>query len=333
MIGFTTQLETLLADGELAVAIERVIDYLKGSAPQLLNEAILQSSRLARVKREQSLGIISDDDARRELARITAGVLDFVQQLPRRLALYAPEHAPLPLPSSPSAVLPAPTNAPGEKVLDHRRLKNIEWLQQGSLAARSVCRIVTHGSLGSGFLIGGGLVVSNNHVLFDEVVFRAVAEFGFEEDAHGKAKAPVRYRLDPDSLRTDLALDVSVMRVMEEAGKPPIEEWGALSFESARVPAIDDHVNIIQHPEGGPKKIAVGANQVVNVFEYRLQYLTETMRGSSGAPVFNDEWRVVAMHCAGGNMLANTAGDRRFVNEGILSAYVLGVIGADAHPA
>jgi V8-like Glu-specific endopeptidase len=40
-------------------------------------------------------------------------------------------------------------------------------------------------------------------------------------------------------------------------------------------------------------------NQVVEVTENCVQYLTDTMAGSSGAPVFNEEWQVVALHREG----------------------------------
>jgi V8-like Glu-specific endopeptidase len=80
---------------------------------------------------------------------------------------------------------------------------------------------------------------------------------------------------------------------------------------------------IIQHPQGGPKQIALTANQVVNVYEHRLQYTTDTLPGSSGSPVFNDDWQVIAIHHAGGNLISNSRGDRRFVNQGILLSYIL----------
>ena len=64
------------------------------------------------------------------------------------------------------------------------------------------------------------------------------------------------------------------------------------------------------------------ANQVVGLWEYRLQYSTDTMPGSSGSPVFNDLWQVIALHHAGGDLQSNDQGDRRFVNEGILMSAI-----------
>jgi endonuclease G len=81
-------------------------------------------------------------------------------------------------------------------------------------------------------------------------------------------------------------------------------------------------VTIIQHPNGGLKQIALTANQVVGLWEHRLHYTTDTMPGSSGAPVFNDLWQVIAIHHAGGNLQVNDKGDRRFFNEGILMSAI-----------
>jgi hypothetical protein len=54
-----------------------------------------------------------------------------------------------------------------------------------------------------------------------------------------------------------------------------------------------------------------------------VQYITSTLTGSSGSPVFNDNWEIVALHHAGG-MLPEPDTQRRFFrNEGILIASIL----------
>jgi endonuclease G len=89
-------------------------------------------------------------------------------------------------------------------------------------------------------------------------------------------------------------------------------------------PKVDDRVSIIQHPNGGPKQIAVTNNRVINLFEPFLHYMTDTLPGSSGSPVLSDNWRVVAIHHAGGNVRKNTRGDLVWANEGILISSLLG---------
>ncbi len=109
----------------------------------------------------------------------------------------------------------------------------------------------------------------------------------------------------------------------------PLEAWGHLELSTGPgKPKVGDHVTIIQHPLGGPKQVAITANQVVNLFEHRLQYTTDTQPGSSGSPVFDDRWKVIALHHAGGNMISNSRGDRMFANEGILASHILKAIGS-----
>jgi V8-like Glu-specific endopeptidase len=41
---------------------------------------------------------------------------------------------------------------------------------------------------------------------------------------------------------------------------------------------------------------------VVFVGETRIEYLMDTMPGSSGSPVFDQDWSVVALHHSGGRL-------------------------------
>ena len=76
-------------------------------------------------------------------------------------------------------------------------------------------------------------------------------------------------------------------------------------------------VNIIQHPGGAPQQVALRDNfllaraaesEAANV----LHYTADTDGGSSGAPVFNDEWQLVALHHGAAEDESGTP-----VNEGI----------------
>lgn len=81
---------------------------------------------------------------------------------------------------------------------------------------------------------------------------------------------------------------------------------------------VGDCLSIIQHPGGELKQLALRENELVDVLEFHLHYLTDTGRGSSGSPVFNDQWEVVALHHSGvpkrenGNIVAVGAGPPRW---------------------
>ena len=74
---------------------------------------------------------------------------------------------------------------------------------------------------------------------------------------------------------------------------------------------------IIQHPGGGQKQIALSHNVVAFADDRRLQYLTDTLEGSSGSPAFDMDWKVVALHHAGGWLREPGTKQRVYRNEGI----------------
>jgi V8-like Glu-specific endopeptidase len=58
---------------------------------------------------------------------------------------------------------------------------------------------------------------------------------------------------------------------------------------------------IAQHPDGKPLKLAVDTESVigVNANQTRVRYATNTEPGSSGSPVFDFDWNLVALHHLG----------------------------------
>ena len=78
-----------------------------------------------------------------------------------------------------------------------------------------------------------------------------------------------------------------------------------------------------KHPGGGPKQIALTHNMVTYVDDNVVQYLTDTMPGSSGSPVFNAAWEVVALHHSGGWLREPGDKEKLFRNEGIAIGQVL----------
>ena len=57
-----------------------------------------------------------------------------------------------------------------------------------------------------------------------------------------------------------------------------------------------EKLNIIHHPNGDYKQISIRANTFVGLDDTRIFYETDTAQGSSGSPVFNDQWQVVGLH-------------------------------------
>jgi V8-like Glu-specific endopeptidase len=56
---------------------------------------------------------------------------------------------------------------------------------------------------------------------------------------------------------------------------------------------------------------------VTSVFARTVTYLTDTEPGSSGSPVFNSAWEVVALHAGAVTAVDPRTGDDIYENEGI----------------
>jgi V8-like Glu-specific endopeptidase len=311
-------IKSLLAANEVKLALEQLISFLRGvDSVELYNEAILHMSQLSRLQKQERLGLLGPGDANTQRARITHSVLQLLDAIPGQLQRQRSSSG------APVKGFTAPAETRLEKIFGISHLRSISWLHHGIEVSRSVCRILTPRDRGTGFLVAGPWLLTNQHVIPDaQVAADTWVEFGYEEDRFQRLTPSHRYRLRPDTLQTDATLDVCLVRLEEDPRHPPLSSWGTLELAPSASPKPGDHVTIIQHPQGGPKQIALTANQVVNLYEHWLQYSTDTLPGSSGSPVFNDDWKVVAIHHAGGELVANARGDKVFANQGILMASV-----------
>ncbi|MCC3649925.1 endonuclease [Streptomyces sp. S07_1.15] len=190
-----------------------------------------------------------------------------------------------------------------ERLMGRNDLIDVGFLEAGWLASRSVGRVVVRGRgahYGTGFLVSPSLLLTNNHVLRDqEEAGRGVVEFNFQTGADGTAPDPVAFCLEPSRFfATDRDLDFTVVAVAARSteGKP-LSAFGMLPLDEAQGKAIlGEMVNIVQHPNGEPKQLALRENRVMDLLETFVHYETDTAPGSSGSPVFNDQWEVVALH-------------------------------------
>lgn len=192
-----------------------------------------------------------------------------------------------------------------ERVLHTNDLMGLRFFEQGLRVASAVGRIHIRDErgqsqgYGTGFLVSPRLLLTNHHVLANAAqAKRSLVEFNYQETANAEMLPSRVFSLAPSELfLSDADLDYALVAV---APNPHLATYGWLPLiEEQGKLLVGETVNIIQHPNGEPKQLAIRNNQVVDELELFLHYQTDTSPGSSGSPVFNDQWEVVALHHSG----------------------------------
>ena len=246
-------------------------------------------------------------------------------ETPKRIALRAARLGVSPVRAAelmePSVATTDPAELGFERVLGRKDFMALDYLERGTRAARSVCRIVIRSGnaivgFGTGFLIAPRVLITNNHVLGSAAdAAGSLAEFNFQRRLDGSPERVTSFALRPQDLfLTDTALDFSIVAVAEASNQDALSQFGFLPLLKAEGKvSISEAVSIIQHPDGQEKQLALRENEVIDLLESFIHYRTDTAPGSSGSPVFNDQWEVVALHHSGvperdaqGRILATT---------------------------
>ncbi|MER9687917.1 MULTISPECIES: DNA/RNA non-specific endonuclease [unclassified Mesorhizobium] len=197
-----------------------------------------------------------------------------------------------------------------ERIIGGDNLLGTAFLKIGTKVSRTVARVVVRGPAGAtlGFgtasLVSPRLVMTNNHVFPDILAAQfSEVEFDYETGEDGRPLPLSVFRLEPSMFfYTDPDLDFTIVAVTERSqdGRSSIGDFGfnRLTEELGKV-VLGESVNIVQHPDGRPKQIALQQNELIDRLENFLHYRTDTLPGSSGSPVFNNQWEMIALHHSG----------------------------------
>lgn len=213
-----------------------------------------------------------------------------------------------------------------EKIIGENTLRDMYILKLALDASKAVIRIVTPSSLGTGFVIGSNMIMTNNHVIRDsQSAQKSQYIFNYQIDQFGKELPIQIYEANPDGIfYTNNELDFSIIELLDTPdGVIPLRPNAKRVFR-------DERVSIIQHPGGHYKKISIQNNFVAYSDENILQYTTSTEPGSSGSPVFNDEFETIAIHHSGGMLLEPGSQTRSLRNAGTSMIAILKDIGENA---
>jgi endonuclease G, mitochondrial len=213
----------------------------------------------------------------------------------------------------------------------------VSFLVEGTRTRRAIGFIEvntpTASELGSGFLVSSRLFMTNQHVVRDAIAAQSASvTFDREMDENGRPRATTVFQLAPEvcaifSPENDLdyALVALGTRI---SGEATLADLGYCTLsDTPDRHVIGMNVNIVQHPNGWPKTVALRNNTLTFRTDRTLLYETDTQSGSSGSPVFNDGWDLVALHHYGAPFLERVDEDGnplpQSVNEGVrISAIV-----------
>jgi endonuclease G len=197
-----------------------------------------------------------------------------------------------------------------ERIIGKNHLMDISYFRKGVEVAKTVCRVIqqrNHGrqAIGSGFLVGPNLLLTNNHVIESaESALRLSAEFEYEKDEEGLIPETPLFHFRPGQIFiTNDYLDYTLIALEPVSFNQPTKvleaySWNQLSGKP--YPFLKkEAVSIIQHPEGAPKMVAFRDNQITEIKDHFIHYTTDTQPGSSGSLVANDHWEIVALHRSG----------------------------------
>jgi V8-like Glu-specific endopeptidase len=214
---------------------------------------------------------------------------------------------------------PPPRRPEDREVVIHREDRvPFQFLEEGRRAGESIALVSVarfeegeksirwHHAKGTGWLIGPRLLITAHHVVnarlddepdaadadFEKQALHTQATFAYDREGQPGTKIEVA-----ELAAQNRELDYVILRLAADPGLPPLE----LAEQAPAVgPNRHPPLNIIQHPHGRPKMLAFRNNLATTVTERPgdLGYFTDTDQGASGAPVFDDDWHVVALHRA-----------------------------------
>jgi hypothetical protein len=213
----------------------------------------------------------------------------------------------------------APANAPAaDGVLEAQIARRSVLIDFGRFGRRMdqiekrICLVRTPEKLGTGFLVGPAMVLTNFHVV--EGLLRSRYAFGGVEcrfDYNSTTEDPRRVGLAGPPVasapygESDLRgegspatgeLDYALLPLAEPLGMEG-RGWYALD-PFPRLVALNDFIFVCQHAKGNELQLAFGTVTDFPANALRIRYDVTTEGGSSGSPCFTPELDLVGLHHA-----------------------------------
>lgn len=180
-----------------------------------------------------------------------------------------------------------------------------------SIAKQKVGRIfIKNGSkkigFATGFMVAENLMLTNWHVFKTSGdVADSELQFFYEYDIFGNAGTPTSFQFDTSVFfYSNKVLDYCFVAVkpVDISGAKKLKDIGYIFLDRGLGKLGsegEEALNIIHHPNGDLKQLSIRENLFIKITPTSIWYKTDTAPGSSGGPVFNDQWQVVALHHMG----------------------------------
>jgi len=140
--------------------------------------------------------------------------------------------------------------------------------------------------IATGVVIGRNLLLTCNHVFSKTQVKQAWIRFNY------KVNSPLSeedlFELDMNFVCHHNHPDYALVRI-----KGSLQQEIAIS--SSETLDSEQNIRIIHHPQGKPLVIS-SLGQIKQVGDDYIQHNVSTDNGSSGAPIFNRQWELIAIH-------------------------------------
>ncbi|WP_196816063.1 trypsin-like serine peptidase [Candidatus Nitrosocosmicus oleophilus] len=206
---------------------------------------------------------------------------------------------------------------PFEAMIETNEFLPVSYLDKGLIRQRAVARVKMGSKFASGFLVSSSLFLTNNHVISTQgQIQNSTFEFNYQKDIHGDVQSTDSYTASEDVFITSDKNDLDYTLI--KLNNNPGDKWGYIQLNKNPQYKKGSFCNIIQHPDGRYKEISIQENRLTKIFAKYIRYFTDTETGSSGSPVFNNEWDLISLHHAFGDTTQDSFGLDIYVNnEGI----------------
>ena len=139
--------------------------------------------------------------------------------------------------------------------------------------------------IGTGVLVEKNLLLTCNHVFSKTQVQQAWVRFGYNTGSYGLEDV---FELNREFVINDNRLDYALVRIQGKPQQPIVHLKDALLD-------ADQEIRLIHHPLGEPVVIS-DIGKIIQVGEDYIDHNINADEGSSGAPIFNRQWELVAIH-------------------------------------